>query len=127
MRAGEQCGGTGEKSFISRPTVSKVPFPPHPPTNSRGRFSTPPDRALQLHTLGRFSNEFPETPKLQFRVVTAAQVGNFLFQPTVALRERRHHSSVRQHLPIFPPYPAQEQEAGPEPTWPWQGGRAGSG
>lgn len=72
-----------------------------PPKNSRERFSAAPDRAFQLHTPGGFSNQLPETPKLEFRVVTAAQVGDFLFQPTVALREGRDHSSARKNLPLL--------------------------
>lgn len=70
-----------EESFISRPTVS-----PQYPQEFQGEFSAPPDRPLQLHTLSCFSNQLPETPELQFRVIAAAQVGNFLFQATVALR-----------------------------------------
>lgn len=67
----------GVESFIS--SASKIPYPQHPPTSSKWKSSAPSNRPLHLHTLGCFSNQLPEASKLQFRVITVAQVGNFLF------------------------------------------------
>ncbi len=71
-----------QRSFISTPRTSKIPYlpyPQNPPTSSKQKFSAPSNRTLHLHTLGCFSNQLPEASKLQFRVITVAQVGNFLF------------------------------------------------
>lgn len=44
VQAGGQ-GGDGKESFISRPTVSKVPFPQHPPQESQGTVLSSPGQA----------------------------------------------------------------------------------
>lgn len=117
------------------PRSLRSPFPsviPPAPQNSRGGFSAPPDGgALQLHAPGCFSDQLPETPELQFGVLAAAQAGDSLFQPTVALQREETAqlsggqragppsrpgppSHSRAHLPTRPAQDRkQEHQAGP--------------
>lgn len=124
------------------PRSLRSPFPsviPPAPQNSRGGFSAPPDGgALQLHAPGCFSDQLPETPELQFGVLAAAQAGDSLFQPTVALQREETRSAQRGAAcgPTFPPGPtfpltgppSHPPCPGPEagaPGRPWRGRRAG--
>lgn len=62
-----------KRSFLSRPTSLRSPSPASH-QESQGKVLEPLDRDLQLHALCCFSNQLPETPKLQLRVTIAARL-----------------------------------------------------